>query len=113
MQHDFCISPAAWHVILLTACSIRRLHTAAMAQAMRLVVDAGSQRGWALQPHCTRLWLAAQHIGQEQHPVWRPDAVDALLRRGLLSLADIDAHVSQVPSPCPGLLDAHLPCLLQ
>ena len=69
-----------------------------MAQAMRLVVEAGVQRGWALQPRCTSLWLAAQHIGQEQHPAWRPDAADALLRRGLLSLPDIDSHVSSVRS---------------
>ena len=79
----------------------RRLHTAAMAQAMRLVVEAGAQRGWALQARCTGLWLSAQHIGQEPLPAWRSDAADALLRRGLLSLPDVDSSIAQV-SPWHG-----------
>ena len=72
-----------------------RLHTNAMAQALRVVVDAGSGRGWSLGPQVTSLWLAAQQIGQEPQ-LSRWDVAAALLRRGLLSLQDIDGHVSAV-----------------
>lgn len=71
-----------------------------MAQALRVVVDAGNARGWGLGPQMTSLWLAAQQIGQEPQ-LSRWDVAAALLRRGLLSLPDIDSHVSAVR--CPGV----------
>ena len=69
-----------------------------MAQALRVVVDGASGRGWSVGPQVTSLWLAAQQISQEPQ-LSRWDVAAALLRRGLLSLADVDAHVSAVRPP--------------